>query len=127
MTTAGRLCRANIRPLLLSAPGSPTTIAKHVYDVLGTIITALILNFAATPFMLLGIGDSLVAWQRLGWYGIWIVGGGLVFFYAGGQKMLKRMQVMRSSGEGKAKSGTLTPSESFQLPPALDQVVPPQA
>ncbi|KAH7904100.1 MBOAT, membrane-bound O-acyltransferase family-domain-containing protein, partial [Hygrophoropsis aurantiaca] len=31
ITTVGRLCRANIRPLVLSPPGAPITMAKRIY------------------------------------------------------------------------------------------------
>jgi lysophospholipid acyltransferase len=43
--------------------------------------------------MLLTIKDSFLVWQRLGWYGTWIIGSAFIFFYAGGQQVLKKMQV----------------------------------
>jgi lysophospholipid acyltransferase len=133
ITTAARLCRSSIRPLVLPPPGSPDTPIKRIYDVLGTIVSIIVLNFAAAPFMLLNIKDSLMVWQRLEWYGIWMVGGALVFFYAGGRRVLMKIQARQqrktSTGDGSPeKTGASTPtsvSETFQLPPSLDQVVPP--
>ncbi|KAJ6456381.1 MBOAT, membrane-bound O-acyltransferase family-domain-containing protein [Mycena sanguinolenta] len=82
ITTISLLARANIRPLVLPAPGASPSIAKHVYNMLGTLITILLLNFAASPFMLLDVNDSILAWARLGFYGHIIIGGSLAFFYA---------------------------------------------
>jgi lysophospholipid acyltransferase len=89
MTTVSRLSRVNIRPLLLPPPGASPSALKRAYDVAGTVITILCLNYICAPFMLLSIRDSLEAWRILGWYGFWIIFGGLAFFYAGGGKALK--------------------------------------
>jgi len=129
VTTAGRLCRAHLRPLFLPAvPGSPVSLTKQAYDVLGTVATMLVLNFTATPFMLLTVRDSLEVWGRLGWYGVWMVGGALVFFYAGGARVLKTAQGMRPPPPvvDAKREGNLTPGAVFQMPPPLDQVVPPK-
>lgn len=128
--TAGRLCRANIRPLVLPPLASPQitiskpsdtktaktisppeTFAKRVYDILGTLCSILILNYTAAPFMLLGISPSLRAWGRLGWYGHWMIGGTLAFFYLGGKPFLKGFQVgrMKSAAQGPVSSGAVTP------------------
>ncbi|PCH41333.1 MBOAT-domain-containing protein [Wolfiporia cocos MD-104 SS10] len=101
--TAQRLARKQIRPLFLPAtyvaakhsPPPPQTLAKVAYDVVGTITTLLILNFTVVPFMLLSVHDSLLGWSRLGWYGLVMVGGALVFFYGGGVRLLKRTQAAR--------------------------------
>ncbi|KAJ7229069.1 endoplasmic reticulum protein [Mycena pura] len=118
MTTIARLARANIRPLLLPAPGSPPSLAKRAYDVLGTIVTLLLLNYATAPFMLLDAGASFATWARLGFYGHIIIGGGLAFFYCGGTKFFRH---------GQTASGGMTPvqEKQFMVPPTLDQVVPP--
>ena len=132
MTTAGRLCRAHLRPLFVPAvSGSPVPVMKRAYDVLGTVATVLVLNFTATPFMLLTVRDSLEAWSRLGWYGVWMVGGALVFFYAGGARVLKTVQGMRPPPlppvvDDAKREGSMTPGAVFQVPPPLDQVVPPK-
>lgn len=89
MTSVSRLSRANIRPLFLPAPGTPPSVLKHAYDIAGIIVTVTCTNFVCTPFMLLTLRDSLEAWRALDWYGLWIIFGGLAFFYAGGGKALK--------------------------------------
>jgi len=95
ITTAARLVRANIRPLLLppaSNPSAPPSILKRIYDLLGTFVSILILNYAASPFILLTARDSVLTWSQLGWYGHIIVMGGLAFFYAGGTKFFRSLQ-----------------------------------
>jgi lysophospholipid acyltransferase len=41
----------------------------------GTVVTVLVLNFAAVPFMLLSVRGSAAAWGRVAWYGVWGMGG----------------------------------------------------
>jgi len=135
ITTAARLARSNIRPLLLPAPGEKPSAAKEFYDIVGTLFSTAILNYAASPFMLLTASNSFTAWSRLGYYGHIIIGGGLVFFYAGGTKYFGHLQrergiVMSSKSTangGASRSGQGTPvsEETFTLPPSLDNVIPP--
>ncbi|KAJ7162609.1 endoplasmic reticulum protein [Mycena crocata] len=126
ITTIGRLARSNIRPLVLPAPGSPPSIAKHAYDLVGTIITTLLLNYAASPFMLLTAQSSLVTWVRLGFYGHLIIGGSMAFFYCGGTKFFRRLQAKQATKA--MDSGATTPvhEKQFMVPPSFDQIVPPQ-
>lgn len=91
ITYLGRKCRAGFRPLV-TPPGAPSTWVKRVYDLLGTLACILLLNFVAAPFMLLNFADSMKVWSRLGWYGCWVVGCGVVFFNAGGSKYLQNLQ-----------------------------------
>ncbi|RDB20528.1 Lysophospholipid acyltransferase [Hypsizygus marmoreus] len=143
ITTAARLARNNIRPLLLPAPGQPPSDLKEVYDLLGMLLSTMILNYAASPFMLLTASSSITVWTRLGYYGHIIIGGALVFFYAGGTHYLRTLQADRGilhagkkpAGGAKAGvadngdvSGTTTPilEKTFTLPPTFDEVIPPQ-
>ncbi|KAK7061370.1 MBOAT, membrane-bound O-acyltransferase family-domain-containing protein [Favolaschia claudopus] len=128
ITTIARLARANIRPLLLPAPGASPSLAKRVYDILGTILTVTLLNFAAAPFMILGVKDSITAWGRLGFYGHIIIGGSMAFFYAGGTKGLRGMQARQATRIVKVNSTMTTPvnEKQFMVPPSFDQIVPPQ-
>ncbi|KAF8960202.1 endoplasmic reticulum protein [Flammula alnicola] len=151
ITAAARQARANFRPLLVPpiadphAPVPPPTLAKRVYDLLGIILSAMILNYAASPFILLSATDSMLTWQRLGWYGHIIVLGGLVFFYAGGTRFFRGLQKKRgvlppprgakpagaANGNGTASvmsSGYGTPvsEKNFVLPPSVDKIIPPR-
>ncbi|KAF8211544.1 MBOAT, membrane-bound O-acyltransferase family-domain-containing protein [Mycena galopus ATCC 62051] len=128
ITTISRLARANVRPLLLPAAGAPPSLAKRVYDIMGTLITVLLLNFAAAPFMLLSAKDSLIAWGRLGFYGHIIIGGSMAFFYAGGTKGLRALQAKQANKMAAKTEPVNTPVNEKQLmfPPSLDQIVPPQ-
>ncbi|KAK7471090.1 Lysophospholipid acyltransferase [Stygiomarasmius scandens] len=133
ITTVARLARANIRPIFLNAPDQPPSFAKRLYDITGTIVSLLILNYVAAPFMLLTWKDSIQGWANLAWYGHAAVFGGLVFFYAGGAKILRQFhpQVSKTAAlkANGGVSGATTPAvekSGFQVPPPLDQVVPPK-
>lgn len=98
MTTAARLVRSNVRPLLIPVPGQPVTsrsINKKLYDWTGILLTAMIMNYAAAPFMLLTVESSMKCFSRVSWYGYLIVGGSLFFFYGGGTRALKKAQERR--------------------------------
>ncbi|KAG7096611.1 hypothetical protein E1B28_004028 [Marasmius oreades] len=128
VTTAARLVRANVRPLVLPEPGHPASLAKHLYDLIGTLTSIAIVNYITLPFALLTWNESIEGWRRLAWYGHIIIMGGLVFFYVGGAKFLRGLQV--KAGKRKAMStasGTTTPvgEKTFQLPPSFDKVAPP--
>ncbi|KAL0581244.1 Lysophospholipid acyltransferase [Marasmius crinis-equi] len=127
ITTAARLVRSNVRPLVLPEAGKPAGLAKHLYDIIGTLTSLLILNYVAAPFMLLSWSSSIEAWTRLGWYGHIIIMGGLVFFYAGGAKVFKGLQKQSAKKMTPTASGAATPvgEKTFQLPPAFDKLAPP--
>ncbi|KAF5320661.1 hypothetical protein D9619_001199 [Psilocybe cf. subviscida] len=88
ITAAARQSRANFRPLVLKAPW----IVQRIYDLLGIVISAMILNYSASPFILLSGRDSILSWKRLGWYGHIIIMGSLVVFAAGGTKFCRNLQ-----------------------------------
>jgi lysophospholipid acyltransferase len=106
----------------------------------------MLVNYAAAPFMLLTIEDTLECFSRVAWYGYIIVGGSLFFFYAGGTRALKKAQAKRvknyqdklaeekeresereewangTAYETEGGSGTATPSssgETYVVPPIL--------
>ncbi|EGO01516.1 hypothetical protein SERLA73DRAFT_103339 [Serpula lacrymans var. lacrymans S7.3] len=122
ITTAGRLCRANFRPLVLPPAGSPTTTIKRIYDILGTVASIMVLNYVAAPFMLLTFRDSMEAWRQLGWYGFWMVGLTLVFFYSGGSKICKNMQKVEGKNAGNGKNSRPQTPGPYVVPP-MDSAV----
>jgi len=96
-----------------------------LYDLGGIVLSIVIVNYAAAPFMLLSVKDSLTCWSRLGWYGHIIIFGALLFFYGGGTKYFKQLQKERGiAPPGKSANGTATPVTSLAVPP-LDNIVPP--
>ena len=139
ITTAARLVRSNIRPLLLppaSNPPASPSLLKRIYDLFGIIVSIFILNYAASPFILLSARDSLLTWSRLGWYGHVVVMGGLVFFYAGGTKFFRNLQKAKGilppttkvvAVAAAVQNGVSTPlsEKTFTLPPSVDTVIPP--
>ncbi|KAF9268285.1 MBOAT-domain-containing protein [Marasmius fiardii PR-910] len=127
ITTAARLARANIRPLVLSEPGQSASLAKHLYDLIGTLTSIVVLNYVTPPFMVLTWNDSIEVWTRLGWYGHIIVMGGLIFFYAGGAKFFRSLQAKDGKKKTPNGSGADTPvvEKTFQLPPSFDKLAPP--
>ncbi|KAI5124885.1 hypothetical protein M0805_007315 [Coniferiporia weirii] len=133
--TVGRLCRSNIRPLLLPANAGkntkdlpPPTLAKRLYDVLSVICAVMLTNYAAMPFMLLGTRDSLKGWAAVGWYGHVAIGGAMAFFYLGGAGYLKAVQVKRvkkadaPKGTGASTPGTPNPMTMPPMDIAMDEV-----
>ncbi|KAH9947320.1 MBOAT, membrane-bound O-acyltransferase family-domain-containing protein [Amylocystis lapponica] len=126
--TVGRLCRAHLRPLVLpatyvaarGAPPPPQTSIKIAYDVVGTICAVMMMNYVAAPFMLLSVKDSLHGWASVGWHGHWMIGGALVFFYAGGTGFLRKTQAKRVKKAGVQSTQPTTPGAtdaSLVLPP----------
>ncbi|GAA5862519.1 hypothetical protein JCM8547_002091 [Rhodosporidiobolus lusitaniae] len=55
----------------IAAP--PQTPAKTLYDILGTVATLVVLNFAVVPFLLLDVPSSLAAWRAVHYYGLVLV------------------------------------------------------
>jgi lysophospholipid acyltransferase len=142
ITAAARQARNAIRPFFAPAEGKPVTLAKQLYDLVTVILSAMILNYTASAFIIGGTWDSIETWRRLGWYGHIVVFGGLFFFYLGGAGFLKNLQkqmgivVPQRPRPGAPKqngtasvptSVTATPDseKNFQLPPAVDKFVPP--
>ncbi|TFY66011.1 hypothetical protein EVG20_g5072 [Dentipellis fragilis] len=137
--TAGRLCRANLRPLFLPVtPAStgdpskspqpiPQTALKTAYDIAGIIASIMVLNYAAPPFMILTFKDSINAWRALGWYGHWMIGLCLLFFYGGGRSLLKGIQAKRLKDAGVAlpEKGSVSKEDRSPAPtlPPVDSGV----
>ena len=137
ITTAARLARSAIRPLFLpivsgpagskaanghdtKQPIPPPTLLKTAYDVLGTVCTLLVVNFACTPHILLYLSNGVEAWRRLHWYGLWMVFGSMAFFYGGGAAWLKGIQanrVRRANATAASMSGPGTPGVAPTVPP----------
>ncbi|KIM67664.1 hypothetical protein SCLCIDRAFT_20710 [Scleroderma citrinum Foug A] len=124
VTTAARLCRAGFRPLVLPPPGAPTTTAKRVYDILGTVVTVLLVNYATMPFILLDLKDSLEGWRQFGWYGFWMVGSALVFFFAGGSQYLHRLQKQQEKS-AESVGRIVDKKNEMSRTPGTPLVVPP--
>jgi len=144
ITAAARQARSTLRPLLIPpSTSSPSSPLKKIYDVLAVLLSITILNYSASPFIILGGKESVKTWIALGWYGHVIVMGSLLAFYAGGRKWLMGLQRARgivapakkapaANGNGKTngngvESGMSTPvgEKVFTMPPSLDQLVPP--
>jgi lysophospholipid acyltransferase len=136
VTTLARLARSSFRPLLLpvvsettghksvnghdAKPSQPSaSLFKTAYDVVGTICTVLVINFICTPFILLQISDGIEAWRRLCWYGLWMIFGGMVFFYSGGTVWLKSHQAGRVRRTNAAKVSPSEPGTPTGISPTV--------
>ncbi|PPJ50442.1 hypothetical protein CBER1_05574 [Cercospora berteroae] len=62
--------RRLIRPFFMSPDGTKPTKYKPYYDVFTWLVTQLIFSFTTTPFILLSIHDSLLAWRRVYFYAV---------------------------------------------------------
>lgn len=119
-SSVGRLCRSYIRPLFLppvlsssssdptptapeqtgsrkleSKPEPPSTLKKAIYDSLGSVVTIAPINFGAAAFVIGDFKDSLEAWRRMNWYGIWMIGGAMLFFFLGGKSWFRSLVQQR--------------------------------
>jgi lysophospholipid acyltransferase len=111
---------------------------KRLYDLTGVILTMMVLNYAASPFILLTVKNLMWSWQRLGWYGHIVIIGSLLFFYAGGTAFFEQVQKEKVIGppvRGKPVNGeaklngsttsmsTLVSEKNLVLPPLVDKIV----
>ena len=133
VTTVSRLARSSLRPLTLPVVSETTghksagghdarssqpsaSLLKTAYDMVGTVCTVLVLNFTCTPFVLLYLSHGIEAWRRLGWYGLWMIFGGMVFFYGGGAAWLKSHQAERVRRANVARVSLSGPSTPAGVP-----------
>src|SRR5439155_3714179 len=72
--------RRHIRPFFLSADGKMPTKYKIYYDICGYLATQLSFSFAAAPFIILDLKDSLIVWARVYFYCIIGVAVSITFF-----------------------------------------------
>ncbi|KAG9015485.1 lysophospholipid acyltransferase [Tulasnella sp. JGI-2019a] len=139
LSSAAKGARKCIRPFFLPADPAasktaPPTTAKKLYDIAGTAVTIVILNYIVAPFMLLGFWDSITAWRSLYAYGHVVVFGFLLwgnvlggFGYLNG--MAKKRAMKASSKEAWAAKESMSPAKAPATPfgelemPPLDQVV----
>lgn len=85
----------------------------------------MMMNYMAGPFMLLTVEKSLHVWGLLGWYGHIMIGGSMVFFYAGGIKLLRRTQKQRARKAGVSVDGTSTPASGGETPVSVTKMAAP--
>lgn len=76
---------------------------KTVYDIVGIVCTQLVLNFAVTPFLLLDVPKTLLAWKTVGYYGLTLVFLPTLLFNLGLAKTLKGLIRKRDSKEKRTK------------------------
>ncbi|KAG9317107.1 MBOAT, membrane-bound O-acyltransferase family-domain-containing protein [Chiua virens] len=122
VTYLGRKSRVGFRPLVMSAPGESPSWAKQSYDLLGTIVSILLLNYMAAPFLLLTFANSMEAWSRVGWYGCWIVASGVVFFNVGGSPYLQSLQKKHARAVNAGRSQTPLPHVVAPVEPVVEEL-----
>lgn len=84
------------------------------------------MNYMAGPFMLLTVEKSILVWGRLGWYGHVMIGGAMVFFYAGGIKFLRGIQKQRAKRAGvSTDGGASTPGTGANTPVSITKMAAP--
>ncbi|KAK4227724.1 MBOAT, membrane-bound O-acyltransferase family-domain-containing protein [Podospora fimiseda] len=103
--TVAKNLRRNLRPFFLDAKTSLPVPTKKYYDIASWLATQLTFSFAAAPFLLLGLKDSLTAWSRVYFYAVVGTAGLMAFFASPAKKQLKRAIEKRSAkvNEGKLK------------------------
>ncbi|KAH6896401.1 endoplasmic reticulum protein [Coprinopsis sp. MPI-PUGE-AT-0042] len=129
ITTAARLVRSNIRPFFLPAEGQPPSLNKKLYDLAGTIVSIVVLNYTASPFIILTARGSFQAWHNLAYHGHILMG---IVIPERKPAVKKEDKAANGNGNGFTSSaassarGTPVSEKNFQFPPAVDTVLPPK-
>lgn len=93
-----RLLRKSVRPIFFANPRSPDptlrtmsqySFAQIVYSLLSSVITLTSVNYAAMPFLTLGLWESIQACRAVYWHYHIIVASGLLAFQLGLGKLLR--------------------------------------
>lgn len=104
--TVAKNCRRLFRPFFLDPATQKPLPSKRIYDILSYFVTQLTFTFATTPFLLLGMGPSLLVWSRVYYYAIVGTAVGMAIFTSPGKKLLrKKIEDRNSKAGGKASDG----------------------
>lgn len=87
------------------------------------------MNYFAIAFSLRNGKLALLAWTRLYWYGHIVVAAMMVFFYSGGTKYFRQLQMKKAqmpdakgNANGLPPKPVKTPAREGSLPPTLPPV-----
>ena len=85
-----------MRPFFLTPDGTKPTKYKPYYDVFTWLVTQLVFSFTTTPFILLTIHDSTLAWARVYFYAVIGVAACSGFLATPGKAWLQKKVKARS-------------------------------
>lgn len=99
--------RRLLRPFFLHPSTSAPLPTKRIYDVLSWAATQMAFSFVTTPFILLTLRDSTLAWQRVYFYCIIGVATGLAVFADASpiKRSLKKALAKRAGASGAQAQG----------------------
>ena len=86
--TVAKNFRRYVRPFFLTPDGKKGTSHKVYYDIMSYVVTQLAFCFTTTPFVMLGLKESLQAWAQVYFYTVLGVAASLAFFASPAKVML---------------------------------------
>lgn len=90
--TIAKNFRRYVRPFFLTPDGSKPTSYKIYYDILSWFFTQFAFSFTVTPFVILGLKESLLVWSRVYFYAIVGVAASMAFFASPAKiQLIKRL------------------------------------
>ncbi|KAI9847849.1 MAG: lysophospholipid acyltransferase [Sclerophora amabilis] len=102
LQTVAKNFRRHIRPFFLHPTTGAPTSYKPIYDFLSFIITQTAFSFATTPFVLLALPSSLLAWSRVYFYCIVGVIASMAFFASPAKPyLMKQLQKRNQAALGR--------------------------
>lgn len=113
--------RRNFRPFFLDPKTGADLPTKKYYDVASWITTQLTFSFAVSPFLILSLSGSLLAWSRVYFYAV-IGTAALTAFFASPAKGYFKKEIEKrnakagvvNGGAGRAGEGRLSRSTSSE-------------
>ncbi|OTA97692.1 hypothetical protein M434DRAFT_391624 [Hypoxylon sp. CO27-5] len=97
---AAKHYRRNIRPFFLDPVTQKPLPSKKYYDFASWLATQTTFSFVVTPFVILRLDQSLLAWSRVYFYAIVTTGASMAFFASPAKKQLRQMLEQRTREAG---------------------------
>ncbi|KAI0476995.1 MBOAT family protein [Xylaria cf. heliscus] len=113
--TAAKHYRRNLRPFFLDPVTQKPLPNKKYYDFASWLATQTTFSFVASPFIILGLKESLQVWSRVNFYAIFTTFATLAFFASPAKGYLRKMLEQKSREAGGHLSRT-TSSENLKEP-----------
>ena len=91
---------------------------KICYDILSWLATQLTFSFAASPFLILGLRDSIQVWASVYFYAVVGTAASMAFFASSAREMLKKKVEQRAA----RAAGRVKPGETMSRTTSTDSI-----